>query len=94
MDIRPTSTSFSSHDITNPKLSLIAVVSFDNTPVQPQSEVVCKVGQSVNLSMSVTNQSVTPLKQLSLTVQFYQDFLNGTQTYNLETRVTMSGSNQ
>ena len=69
-------------------------VSFADTPVQPQSEVVCKVGQQVNLSISVTNQSLTTLKQLSLNVQFYQDYLNGMQSYNLETRVIMSGSNQ
>ncbi|XP_013113737.2 protein brunelleschi [Stomoxys calcitrans] len=69
-------------------------ISFKNQPVQPQSEVVCTAGQSSILSISVCNQSVQPLTNLILTIKFYQDYLNGTENYNLETRVAISGPNR
>lgn len=69
-------------------------ISFKNQPVQPQSEVICTAGQSSILSITVCNQSVQPLKNLILTIKFYQDYLNGTENYNLETRVAISGPNR
>ncbi|XP_011292193.2 protein brunelleschi [Musca domestica] len=69
-------------------------ISFKNQPVQPQSEVVCTAGQSSLLSITVCNQSLQPLKNLILTIKFYQDYLNGTENYNLETRVAISGPNR
>ncbi|KAM7351155.1 trafficking protein particle complex subunit brun [Cochliomyia hominivorax] len=67
---------------------------FKNQPVQPQSEVICTAGQSSIISITVCNQSVQPLKNLILTIKFYQDYLNGTENYNLETRVAISGPNR
>ncbi|XP_037823203.1 protein brunelleschi [Lucilia sericata] len=69
-------------------------ISFKNQPVQPQSEVICTAGQSSIISITVCNQSVQPLKNLILTIKFYQDYLNGTENYNLETRVAISGPNR
>nr|XP_036225165.1 protein brunelleschi [Bactrocera oleae]XP_036225166.1 protein brunelleschi [Bactrocera oleae] len=66
-------------------------VSFQNTPVQPQSEIVCAAGQSAILNVSVSNQSAQPLRNLVLTIKFYQDYLNGMENYNLDTRVAISG---
>ncbi|XP_055918283.1 protein brunelleschi [Eupeodes corollae] len=67
-------------------------VAIQNTPVEPQSEVVCTAGHSLTLSITVCNQSVTPLKHLALTIQFYQDYKNGIENYNLD--VIMSGPHQ
>ncbi|XP_065355679.1 protein brunelleschi [Calliphora vicina] len=67
---------------------------FKSQPVQPQSEVICTAGQSSILSITVCNQSVQPLNNLILTIKFYQDYLNGTENYNLETRVAISGPNR
>ncbi|XP_036344710.1 protein brunelleschi-like isoform X1 [Rhagoletis pomonella] len=69
-------------------------VSFQNTPVQPQSEIVCAAGQSAVLNVSVSNQSAQPLRNLVLTIKFYQDYLNGMENYNLDTRVAISGPNR
>ncbi|EDW64359.1 protein brunelleschi [Drosophila virilis] len=69
-------------------------ISFQDTPVQPHSEIICTVGQRALLSINLTNQSLQPLKNLVLTIKFYQDYLNGIENYNLETRVAISGPNR
>ncbi|EDW02773.1 protein brunelleschi [Drosophila grimshawi] len=69
-------------------------ISFQDAPVQPHSEMTCTVGQRAQLSISLTNQSLQPLKNLVLTIKFYQDYLNGMENYNLETRVAISGPNR
>lgn len=69
-------------------------VSFQDASVQPHSEIMCTVGQRAALSINLTNQSMQPLKNLVLTIKFYQDYLNGMENYNLETRVAISGPNR
>ncbi|KAH8378403.1 hypothetical protein KR093_011176 [Drosophila rubida] len=69
-------------------------ISFQDAPVQPHSEIVATVGQRAQLSINLTNQSLQPLKNLVLTIKFYQDYLNGMENYNLETRVAISGPNR
>lgn len=72
----------------------IVEVFIDDTSVPPQSEVTCTSGQFIKLGVSICNLSPTPLHQLTLIIQFYQDYQNGHLNYRLETRVTMSGPNQ
>ncbi|KAH8279570.1 hypothetical protein KR018_002003 [Drosophila ironensis] len=69
-------------------------ISFREVSVQPHSENVCTVGQRSLLSIHLTNQSLQPLKNLVLSIKFYQDYLNGMENYNLETRVAISGPNR
>lgn len=69
-------------------------VFIDEISVPPQSEVTCSSGQCIKLGVSICNLSPSPLLQLTLTIQFYQDYQNGNHNYRLETRVTMSGPNQ
>ncbi|XP_037709096.1 protein brunelleschi [Drosophila subpulchrella] len=69
-------------------------ISFQETPVQPHSEMVCTVGQRSHLSIQLANQSLQPLRNLVLSIKFYQDYLNGMENYNLETRVAISGPNR
>lgn len=65
----------------------------NDQPLAPQSEVTCIAGQSVSLGIRIQNVSSTALQQLTLSIQFYQDYLNGILNYRLETRVIMSGPN-
>lgn len=58
------------------------------------SEISCATGQSIPLHIEIENQSPTELTVLTLSIQFYQDYQNGTSKYQLETRVTLSGPNQ
>ncbi|XP_063698360.1 protein brunelleschi [Culicoides brevitarsis] len=68
-------------------------VSINNQSVAPQNEVTCVVGQSVPLAIQICNVSSSTLEQLTLSIQFFQDYQNNMQNYRLETRVIMSGPN-
>lgn len=68
-------------------------VSINDLAVAPQSEVTCVVGQSVPLAIEICNVSSSALEQLTLSIQFFQDYQNSMQNYRLETRVIMSGPN-
>uniref|UniRef100_A0A1B0G2Q9 Protein brunelleschi n=1 Tax=Glossina morsitans morsitans TaxID=37546 RepID=A0A1B0G2Q9_GLOMM len=86
--------------LTQPMIDLCTVsplqwsILFKNQPMQPQSEIICVAGQSSILSIDVRNQSLHPLRNLTLTIKFYQDYLNGIENYSLETRVAVSGPNR
>lgn len=58
------------------------------------SEISCASGQSIPFYVEIVNQSLAELTDLTLSIQFYQDYQNGTTKYQLETRVTLSGPNQ
>lgn len=64
---------------------------FKGCAVQPQAEVVCVAGQSSVLDVTVCNQSLQVLRNLMLTIQFYQDYLNGIQNYNIDACVNITG---
>lgn len=81
--------------------SLFNVITFKfidieiNKKVLPsQSELSCATGQSIPIRIDISNQSPAELTDLVLSIQFYQDYQNGTTKYQLETRVAMSGPNQ
>lgn len=57
------------------------------------SEISCATGQSISIYIQIENQSPTDLTDLTLSIQFYQDYQNGTSKYQLETRVALSGPN-
>lgn len=58
------------------------------------SEISCASGQSIPIQIEIVNQSPSELKDLMLSIQFYQDYQNGTSKYQLETRVALSGPNK
>lgn len=58
------------------------------------SELSCSTGQSIPLRVDITNQSPIVLSDLVLSIEFYQDYQNGTTKYQLETRVAISGPNR
>lgn len=59
-----------------------------------QSELTYATGQSVLLRVEICNQSPNELTDLVLSIQFYQDYQNGTTKFQLETRVAASGPNE
>lgn len=66
----------------------------DGNALPPQTETKCCIGQSIKFGVEVRNLSPTELNQLTLSLQFYQDYQNGMCNYRLETRVTTSGPDQ
>lgn len=69
-------------------------VAINEKALPSQSEISCVTGQSIPISIEIINQSPTELSDLILSIQFYQDYQNGTTKYQLETRVALSGPNQ
>ncbi|XP_018574402.1 protein brunelleschi isoform X2 [Anoplophora glabripennis] len=60
--------------------------------VNAQEEVTCEAGDCLALQMSIANSLEWALNQLTLSVQFYQDYENGTINDRMETRLAMAGA--
>jgi hypothetical protein len=73
-------------------LSHFAEVIINDGPVRPQEEVTCEAGDCLELKMLVTNSLEKVLGRLTLSVQFYQDYENGTVNYRMETRLATAGA--
>lgn len=69
-------------------------VSINGKEMPAISEISCTTGQSIPLQIEIQNQSPAELTDLTLSIQFYQDYQNGTSKYQLETRVALSGPNK
>jgi hypothetical protein len=69
-----------------------AEVIINDGPVRPQEEVTCEAGDCLELKMLVTNSLEKVLGRLTLSVQFYQDYENGTVNYRMETRLATAGA--
>lgn len=74
--------------------SLLEVFS-DGVAVPPQGEINCTTGQCIRLGVTICNTSSAPLQELTLSIRFYQDHLNGVHNYMvMETRISTSGPNE
>lgn len=73
---------------------VISDVEINKKVLPSTSELLCATGQSVPLRIEISNQSPAELTDLLLTIQFYQDYQNGTTKYQVETRAVFSGPNQ
>lgn len=60
--------------------------------IKPQADVTCEAGDCISMKVSVVNNLKRVIKQLTLTVQFYQDYENGTLNYRIDTRLATTGS--
>lgn len=69
-------------------------VSINGKEMPSTSEIACTTGQSIPFHIEIENQSPAELKDLTLSIQFYQDYQNGTSKFQLETRVALSGPNK
>ncbi|ERL92724.1 hypothetical protein D910_10034 [Dendroctonus ponderosae] len=59
-----------------------------------QEDLSCEAGDCMELQMSIANSLETSLKELTLSVQFYQDYNNGTLNYRMDTRLAISGASK
>ncbi|XP_008196943.1 protein brunelleschi [Tribolium castaneum] len=71
---------------------LLWEVTINNETVRPQEEVTCDAGDCLEMKIFVTNSLDKVLSQLQLSVQFYQDYENGTLNYRMETRLATTGT--
>lgn len=69
-------------------------VSINGKEMPSTSETSSATGQSIPFNIEISNQSPAELKDLTLSIQFYQDYQNGTSKFQLETRVALSGPNK
>lgn len=60
--------------------------------IKPQEEVTCEAGDCLSMKVSVVNKLKRVINQLTLTIQFYQDYENGTLNYRMDTRLATTGS--
>ncbi|XP_074037146.1 trafficking protein particle complex subunit brun [Leptinotarsa decemlineata] len=67
-------------------------VTLNGEMVKAQEEVNCNAGDCLDLKMSIANSLEKTLRQLTLSVQFYQDYENGTLNYRMDTRLAIAGS--
>ncbi|CAG9766365.1 unnamed protein product [Ceutorhynchus assimilis] len=59
-----------------------------------QEDLSCDAGDCMELQMSIANSLETALKELTLSIQFYQDYNNGTLNYRMDTRLAISGASK
>ncbi|KAK9709008.1 Transport protein Trs120 or TRAPPC9, TRAPP II complex subunit [Popillia japonica] len=60
--------------------------------VKPQEPINCDAGDCLQTHIKVSNCLERPLRQLTMTIQFYQDYQNGVCSYKLETRLATAGA--
>ncbi|CRK86346.1 CLUMA_CG000135, isoform A [Clunio marinus] len=68
-------------------------IKINKNSILPQSEITVSCGSPITIEINISNNQATTLNNLILSVQFYQDYQNGTQNYRLETRTCLSGPN-
>ncbi|CAH0563486.1 unnamed protein product [Brassicogethes aeneus] len=67
-------------------------VQVNGSAIRPQEDINCDAGDCLELKMNLTNSLDKALKQLNVSVQFYQDYENGNLNYRLDTRLATTGS--
>ncbi|XP_022916295.2 protein brunelleschi [Onthophagus taurus] len=60
--------------------------------MKPQETINCEIGDCLETCIKITNCLEKTLQQLTLSIQFYQDYQNGVCNYKLDTRVATAGS--
>ncbi|XP_066594178.1 protein brunelleschi [Prorops nasuta] len=69
-------------------------VTVNNKIIKVQDELTCDLGECVDIGIGVTNALDYPLKDLELSICFYQDHQNGVHNYQLETKLSIIGANK
>ncbi|KAF7271855.1 hypothetical protein GWI33_015332 [Rhynchophorus ferrugineus] len=67
-------------------------VRINGDTVTAQDDISCEAGDSLELQMSIGNSLGISIKDLTLSIQFYQDYNNGTLNYRMDTRLALSGT--
>ncbi|XP_008555730.1 protein brunelleschi [Microplitis demolitor] len=69
-------------------------VVINDTAVKPQDEITCTIGDCVSIGVGVCNSLERPLSNLCLTIEFYQDYQNGTCNYKLDNLLAIAGASK
>lgn len=67
-------------------------VKINGDAIHAQEDLSCEAGDCMELQMSIGNSLETSIKELALSVQFYQDYNNGTLNYRMDTRLAIAGT--
>lgn len=62
--------------------------------VKAQDELNYVLGECISIGVGVCNALENPLRDLTLSINFYQDHHNGVNNYRLDTRLSIAGSNK
>lgn len=76
----------------NSKLSV--EVKINDNIVRAQDELTCVLGECISIGVGVCNALDNPLRDLTLSINFYQDHHNGVNNYRLDTKLSIAGSNK
>lgn len=69
-------------------------ITINDTIVKAQDELSCALGECISVGVGVCNALEHPLSDLTLSINFYQDHHNGVNNYQLETRLSIAGTNK
>ena len=72
----------------------ILEVTINDAIFKAQDEVTCGLGDCVSVGVGVSNALENPLRNLTLSINLYQDHHNGVNNYRLDTRVSIAGANK
>lgn len=67
-------------------------MSINGDVINPQEALSCEAGDLLQIFIKVCNILESPLRQLNLSIRFYQDYQNGTCNYKLDSRLATAGS--
>lgn len=62
--------------------------------INPEQELIHKLGELISISIKVLNWSSSILRSLTLRIECFQDFENGNRRYNLENKRGLIGSDR
>lgn len=77
-----------------PFLFFFLEITINDTIVKAQDELSCALGECISVGVGVCNALEHPLSDLTLSINFYQDHHNGVNNYQLETRLSIAGTNK
>lgn len=69
-------------------------ITINDSAVKAQEELTCGLGECVSVGIGVCNALERPLRDLILSINFYQDHHNGVNNYRLDTRLSTAGANK
>lgn len=69
-------------------------VKINDNIVRAQDELTCVLGECISIGVGVCNALDNPLRDLTLSINFYQDHHNGVNNYRLDTKLSIAGSNK
>lgn len=69
-------------------------VTLNSQLIKPQEDLSYRIGECLQLGVTIHNYLEKPLKKVALILQCYQDYRNGNTNYRVETRLAYSGADK